>query len=322
MNATKTISPRTITTAAIADEVRAGLTAGPKSLPPKLFYDSRGSELFEQITQLPEYYLTGCERQIFEDHADEMIGAAGPQLSVIELGAGSATKTVVLLRAVTRRQATVDFYPVDVSASALADASDRIKAAIPAARTHPHVGDYTVGLPFLRQISGRRLVLYIGSSIGNFEPLEAGALLGRLRQGLSTGDALLLGTDMRKSPEFLIPAYDDSRGVTAAFNKNLLARINRELDADFDLDGFEHRVVWSAEHSRIEMHLESARDQRVKIRALNISVHFAEGERIHTENSYKFSPAMIDAIARNGGFQVEQTWADARGWFSVHLLRA
>ncbi|HYE25598.1 MAG TPA: L-histidine N(alpha)-methyltransferase [Clostridia bacterium] len=322
MNATNTTSARTIPTAVIAGDVRAGLTATPKSLPPKLFYDSRGSELFEQITELPEYYLTGCERQIFEDHAGEMIGAAGPPLSVIELGAGSAAKTVVLLRAVTRRQAAVDFYPVDVSATALADAGRRIKAAIPAARTHPHVGDYTAGLPFLRHISGRRLVLYIGSSIGNFEPLEAGALLGRLRQGLSAGDALLLGTDMRKSPELLIPAYDDSRGVTAAFNKNILSRINRELDADFDLDRFEHRVVWNSEHSRVEMHLQSARDQAVNIRALHMSVRFDEGERIHTENSYKFTPAMIDSIARNGGFQVEQTWADRRGWFSVHLLRA
>lgn len=322
MNATRTITPRSATTPAIAKDVRAGLSAHPKSLPPKLFYDSRGSELFEQITELPEYYLTACERQIFEAHADEMISAAGSGLSVVELGAGSASKTVVLLRAVAHSQAAVDFYPVDVSASALADASRRIKAAIPAVATHPHVGDYTMGLPFLRQISGRKLVLYIGSSIGNFEPLDAGAMLARLRQGLGAGDALLLGTDMRKAPSILIPAYDDTLGVTAAFNKNMLVRINRELDADFDLDSFQHRVVWNAEQSRIEMHLESTRKQSVRIGALKMNVHFAEAERIHTENSYKFTPAMIEAIANNAGFEVERTWTDSRGWFSVHMLRS
>ena len=186
---------------------------------------------------------------------------------------------------------------------------------------HPLVLDYTQRSSALAQLSGRKLVLYIGSSIGNFEPMAASALLRRLRASLAPEDSLLLGTDMRKSADVLLPAYDDASGVTARFNLNVLARINREFDADFDLDCFAHTVIWNPRDSRIEMHLESLADQLVHINDLEISVPFVAGETIHTENSYKFTPSMIESMAANGGFRIEQSWSDERDWFTVNLLR-
>jgi len=306
----------------IADDVEAGLLASPKTLPPRLFYDARGSELFEQITTLPEYYLTLIERQILERHAAEIIEAAGPDLRVVELGAGSAVKTVILLRQLARQQGSAIFYPVDVSSAALEDASERLPREIPGIELHPLIADYTRGLPFLQAIRGRKLILYIGSSIGNFEPLEDSAILAHIRASMSPGDAILLGTDMRKSPDLLLPAYDDSRGVTAEFNKNILVRINRELGGDFNLNYFAHRAVWNSVLSRVEMHLESRVSQRVNIRELAMSVPFDRGETTHTENSYKFTPAMIGSIASNAGLTQERIWSDSQEWFTVHLLRA
>ena len=315
------MNARTLPVPPIAADVLSGLTSHPRTLSPRLFYDARGSELFEQITALPEYYLTSTERRIFELHAAEIIQAAGSDLSVVELGAGSATKTVILLRELARRQGSASFYPVDVSSSALEEADQHLSALLPEIELHPVVADYSSGLPFLRALSGRKLILYIGSSIGNFEPLESAALLSRIRQSMSVGDAMLLGTDMRKSPSVLIPAYDDAAGVTAAFNKNILSRINRELGADFYLDAFAHRALWNDRASRVEMHLESLRAQRVDIRDLGLTLDFRRGESIHTENSYKFTSEMISTIASNAGLAVERTWSDPRGWFTVHLLR-
>lgn len=306
----------------IADDVEAGLLASPKTLPPRLFYDARGSELFEQITVLPEYYLTATEREILEGYAAEMIAAAGPDLRVVELGAGSATKTVILLRELALQQGKATFYPVDVSISAMEEADERLRREIPGIELNPIVADYTLGLPFLKSLEGRKLILYIGSSIGNFEPIEASAILSAIRASMSPGDAILLGTDMRKSPKLLIPAYDDAAGVTAEFNKNILVRINQELGADFDLDCFAHRAVWNADLSRIEMHLESLVEQRVNIRDLSLNISFRRGESIHTENSYKFSMPMIRSIASNANLHVERTWSDPKQWFTVHLLRA
>jgi L-histidine Nalpha-methyltransferase len=316
------MNAKTIPMPSIASDVETGLRSSPKTLPARLFYDARGSELFEQITALPEYYLTATERQIFERHASEMIHAAGTDLRVIELGAGSAAKTVVLLRELVRRQGSGSFYPVDVSSAALEEADERLRRVVPEIELHPVIADYTSGLPFLHSIEGRKLILYIGSSIGNFEPLEASAVLSRMRASMAEGDAVLLGTDMRKSPDLLIPAYDDAARVTAAFNKNILARINRELDARFDLEQFAHRAVWNSELSRIEMHLESLTEQAVPIGALGLTVDFERGETIHTENSYKFTEHMIRSIADNANLTVERTWSDPRGWFTVHLLRA
>jgi dimethylhistidine N-methyltransferase len=306
----------------IAADVQQGLSASPKWLSPKLLYDAAGSELFEQITCLPEYYPTETERGILRVHADEILIAAGAPSVLMELGAGSANKTTLLLQAALRHHAEVCFYPIDVSASALQEAQVRLNHELPSVHVLPIEMDYTNGIGGLRRIRGHKLVLYIGSSIGNFEPMEAALLLSRLRRALSPGDHLLLGTDMRKPERILIPAYDDPAGVTARFNLNLLARINRELDADFDLEQFAHRVVWNRKESRIEMHLESLRAQTVAINALDMELTFAKGERIHTENSYKFTSAMLDALWLDSGFAHQQTWADARGWFTVHLLGA
>lgn len=316
------MNAKTIPMPSISLDVENGLRSRPKTLPARLFYDARGSELFEQITALPEYYLTSTERQIFERYAADMIQSAGSDLRVIELGAGSAAKTVILLRELTRQQGSGSFYPVDVSSAALEEADERLRRVVPEIELHPVIADYTSGLPFLQAIDGRKLILYIGSSIGNFEPLEASAVLSRIRASMSHGDAVLLGTDMRKSPDLLIPAYDDAAGVTAAFNKNILARINRELGGQFDLDAFAHRAIWNAEESRMEMHLESLKAQRVPIRTLGTSIAFESGETIHTENSYKFTMNMIDSISANANLAVERTWSDPSRWFTVHLLRA
>jgi len=312
----------TVQISPMAHDVATGLGATPKWLSAKYFYDAAGSALFEEITQLPEYYLTSTECSIFHSHAREMVRAAGEDLTVVELGAGSAAKSIVLLRELQRRQDTVRFIPIDVSESALDEAIARVGEALPGVVVTPAVMDYTEGLDGVGRAEGRKLVLYIGSSIGNFEPFQAGALLRKLRASLNSGDAVLLGTDMRKPESVLIPAYDDALGVTAAFNKNILAHINRELGADFDLDAFAHRAVWNSEQSRIEMHLESLYDQVVNITVLRRSVGFRKGETIHTENSYKFTMPMLEAIADNGGFRIERTWSDQRDWFTVHLLRA
>jgi L-histidine Nalpha-methyltransferase len=306
----------------IADDVVEGLTKNPKTLSPKLFYDAAGSALFERITELPEYYPTATERSIFRDHAVEIVRQAVGCTAVVELGAGSGAKTVLLLDALAKTTSEVTFYPVDVSAAALDFCSARMREMLPGINVVPKVLDFTHGMPQFRRLPGRKLFLFIGSSIGNFEPLEAGLFLKQIRSSMNPGDALLLGTDMRKSPDILIPAYDDPQGVTAEFNKNLLVRINRELDGDFDLDSFAHRIVWNDELSRIEMHLESLREQSVSLAAVNVTLDFRKSESIHTENSYKFTMPVIQAIAENGGFTIERTWSDPKRWFTVHLLRA
>ena len=304
----------------VATAVREGLSAHPKFLPSWLFYDEAGSTLFDKITELPEYYLTRTERGIFETHAGAMIAraAAGQRLRLTELGAGSADKTRLLLSAASRRQGHLVYEPVDVSSTALEFARERIAQELPKVHVASRVMDYTVELDLGPLAPGeRRLVLYIGSSIGNFEPEEAALILRRVREELNPGDGLLLGVDMAKSKEILIPAYDDSDGVTAAFNKNVLRRLNRELGAEFEPEAFAHRAIWNSRESRIEMHLESRLAQTVYIAALGMSVHFGPGERIHTENSYKYRPGHVEAILEWAGFSPNMTWTDDRGWFAV-----
>jgi L-histidine Nalpha-methyltransferase len=306
---------------ATALAAREGLSATPKWLPAKLFYDEAGSALFEQITELPEYYLTRTERAIFECYAGEILEAAGPSLTLVELGAGTATKTCILIEELLRRQPRALFYPIDVSPSALQEAVTQLERQFAQLRVNPIIADYTGGVEALNRISGRKLVLYIGSSIGNFEPDQSVRILRRIRRTLRAGDALLLGADFAKSPRILIPAYDDPQGVTAAFNQNILARLNRELDANFDLDAFRHVALWNHRCSRMEMYLESAIAQHVFIPAIDLDIAFAEGERLHTENSYKYTVAMIETILRDSGFKLEQSWQDRKKWFGVHLAR-
>ena len=305
----------------MAREVRDGLTATPKRLPSKLFYDEVGSALFEAITELPEYYLTRTERAIFEDYTAEILEAAGPALTLVELGAGTASKTCILIEELLQRQSRALFYPIDVSSAALNHAVRQMTAQFPALRVNPVVADYMGGVPALSRITGRKLVLYIGSSIGNFEHSEAIGMLRRIRRSLRSGDALLLGTDLAKSPKILVPAYDDAQGVTAQFNKNILARLNRELEADFDLGAFKHVALWNKHCSRMEIYLESLAKQSAFIPAIDLDVCFEQGERLHTENSYKYTDEMVNTILRESGFALERTWSDPKRWFGVHLAR-
>jgi L-histidine Nalpha-methyltransferase len=314
-----------IASSPVAVEVLNGLTERPKTLSPWLFYDQKGSQLFEEITELPEYYLTRTERQILAENADEIVTAAagGRDLSMIELGAGTATKTGLLLNAAVGLQGSVIYYPIDVSKTALEEARTRLEAELPEVIVEPIVADYTEGM---RQNSashpGRKLVLYIGSSIGNFSPSDALEVLRGVRAQLLPGDCLLLGTDMVKDVDTLLAAYDDGAGVTARFNKNILVRINRELDANFNPKLFRHRARWNEEHSRIEMHLESLLAQKIALRALDTEVRFALGETIHTENSYKFTDERAAALLTRAGFKLRQQWSDPNHWFTVYLAAA
>lgn len=313
----------------VATAVREGLNTRPKQLPAWLFYDRAGSRLFDAITELDEYYLTRTERGIFFLASDEIVDQArgGRRLRIAELGAGSAEKTRLLLRAAIERQDAVVYEPVDVSASALDLAKRRIEREIPGVTVAPRVMDYTDGDDSRFHLGAmgadeRRLMLYIGSSIGNFEPHQAERLLGRVRAGLEIGDCMLLGVDLVKDEATLVAAYDDARGVTAAFNKNVLVRLNRELDADFDVEAFAHRAVWNQAKSRMEMHLVSHCDQQINIDELEMTVDFAAGETIHTENSYKYRPGQAEALLAKTGFRAEATWSDPKGWFAVCLGRA
>jgi L-histidine N-alpha-methyltransferase len=304
--------------------VSEGLLRRQKRLFPWLFYDAEGSRLFEQITELPEYYPTRAERSIFESQGDAIVAAAAgsARLHVAELGAGTATKSQILLRAAVRLQGRTTFLPTDVAAAPLAEAAARIAREEPGVEITPVVGHHQRALEAIRALPDRQLVLFIGSSIGNYDSSEALAFLAAIRQSLRSGGALLLGTDLRKSPSVLVPAYDDSRGVTSRFNKNLLVRINRQLGGHFDLSRFRHVALWNAAASRIEMHLESTCDQIVAIDALDAQVIFRRGERIHTESSVKYDDAMVDALLVPAGFRRERTFLDRQGRFAVHLARA
>jgi L-histidine N-alpha-methyltransferase len=311
----------------VGSEAFIGLTARPKTLSPWLFYDEEGSRLFEAITELPEYYLTRTERAIFAANADEILaaaaeGSAGRPLAMIELGAGTAAKTGLLLRAAVQRQGAVDYLAIDVSESALAEARQRIETEIPGVTVSSCVADYTGAMEEIPAKGKRRMVLYIGSSIGNFEPADAVHVLREVRRRLDQGDKLLLGADHVKERSVLVRAYDDEAEVTAAFNKNVLTRINRELGGNFNPRLFRHRARWNHEHARIEMHLESLIAQQVRIEALELDVRFARGETIHTENSYKFTTKAVVSMLEQAGFTLTQCWSDEREWFGVYLATA
>lgn len=313
----------------VAMAVRDGLTAWPRRLPAWLFYDEAGSRLFEEITELDEYYLTRTERGILAEHAAEIVAAAAgdKRLRIAELGAGSAEKTRLLLRVAAEQQHGVTYEPIDVSPTALAIARQRIQRDIPGVRVTPYVADYTRGNGHaldLESTTGdeRRLVLYIGSSIGNFEPEEAGGLLYRVRASLMPEDGLLLGVDLVKDVEILQAAYDDAAGVTAAFNRNVLRRINRELGGNFDLNAFHHEAHWNPGESRMEMHLGSRKRQCARIALLDLAVDFEEDETIHTENSYKYEAGQAESMLERAGFEVADRWTDPREWFAVILARA
>jgi dimethylhistidine N-methyltransferase len=369
-------APQTTATQAVAEEARRGLTSTPKSLAPWLFYDEAGSRLFEQITALPEYYLTRTERDLFTAHADEIFelvshspgcptsrrDVGSPNLTIAELGAGTAAKTGILLRALTQQQPHVLYQPIDISPTALDEARETIQSTIPNVTVRPQAANYiTDTVRIERPPHTRILALYIGSSIGNFSPIEARAILTRLRSELEPGDALLLGADLApclaeltpsKSVSTLLAAYNDKAGITAAFNRNILTRLNRDLGANFRPELFAHRAHWNHTHSRIEMHLQPLAPHTVQIPAASgaaevsrsatangasavngaagangasggaLTLHFTPGETIHTENSYKFTPAAIRTLLSDTRFTPTRTFTDPANLFAVTLATA
>jgi len=317
---------QSFTSQGVVEDTRRGLLDERKWLSSLYFYDERGSDLFERICRTPEYYLTRTEGALLEAHADEILEAAADGVRdgmvLAELGSGSSAKTRVLLGPLVARQPAAVYLPVDVSADFLHDVAHRLETEFAGLRVHPVAAEYGEGI---RRIGGhpakRRLVLFLGSSIGNFEPDEQVDLLGSLRHHLKPGDACLLGVDLVKDPAVLEAAYNDREGVTAAFNLNILANLNTQLDGDADPDGFDHVAFWNPEASRIEMHLRSRRSQTLRFRRAGLEVPLAAGETIHTENSYKFTPARIEAMAEEAGFACERRWSDADGRFALVLLR-
>jgi dimethylhistidine N-methyltransferase len=311
-----------------AGDVRAGLLGSPKSIAPKYFYDALGSQLFEAICRLPEYYLTRAEEEILEASADEVVTSFEAPWRLVELGSGSSVKTRRLIEAALRQQGSLDYLPIDISPEALVDSARSLLQRYSNLEVRALVADYEGALARLageREASGgsdvRTVVAFLGSSIGNLDVPSATELLTRVRSGLDRGDAMLLGADLRKDESVLLAAYDDSLGVTAAFNLNLLARINRELGGEFDLRHFRHQVRFNHEESRIEMYLVSGTRHQVEIRDLGIVAEFEEGESIHTENSYKYSDVMLDQIARRAGFEIHRSWLDSKRRFTLNLLR-
>ena len=306
-------------------DVRRGLTAARKWLPPKWFYDDLGSALFDTICFLPEYYVMRSEAEVLVAHAEEIVDAFGQHARLVELGSGAARKTRILLDVITRRQRELEYVPVDVDEAMLERTSRDLLSDYENLRITAVRSDFSrpsIALAALHRARGRTVVLFLGSTIGNLDPGEAKEMLRDLRSALRPGDALLLGADLRKSRAVLEAAYNDALGVTAAFNLNVLGRINRELGGAFDLKSFEHLAFYDEEYGRIEMHLVSKRAQRVRIEALELEIAFAEGERIHTESSYKHDAETLAALAASSGFSIANTWTDERRWFADVLMLA
>jgi len=301
-----------------ATDVLAGLTARPKRLSPKYFYDEAGSRLFEQITELPEYYPTRCEIAILRAHSAEIANFTGPQGALVEFGSGSTRKVRILLAAAPLLAA---YVPVDISSEMLAQEAAELRRDYPQLAVIPVEADFTQPFRLPHAIMKLpRTGFFPGSTIGNFEPHDAAAFLRHAGRMLGRNATLIIGVDLIKAPNILNAAYDDAAGVTAKFNMNVLARINRELGGDFDLDAFSHEAFYNSERRRIEMHLASRKRQKVKVAGRTIE--FRAGETIHTENSYKYTIDSFRALARGSGWIPASLWTDPQGFFSVHALTA
>ncbi|MCY7340896.1 MAG: L-histidine N(alpha)-methyltransferase [Pseudonocardia sp.] len=305
---------------ALRADVRAGLTAYPKQLPPKWFYDALGSELFERITELPEYYPTRTERALLERSVDEIAVASGAD-TLVELGSGSSVKTRLLLDAFTRAGTLRRYVPQDVSESALRLAMDALAGEYPDLTLHGVVGDFTKHLDRLPR-GDHRMVAFLGGTIGNLLPDERAAFLTQLRSVLQPGEQLLLGTGLVIDEKVLVPAYDDAAGVTAEFNRNVLRVLNRELGADFDVDAFAHRALWDRRNEWIEMRLRAERAMTVRVADLDLTVEFAAGEEMRTEISAKFRPGGVRAMLATTGFSRTRSWTDPDGRFALTLAAA
>ncbi len=314
-------APERARTASFADDVRNGLTAARKELAPKYFYDELGSAIFEAICQLPEYYLTRTESDILERYAGEMVAALGGEIEVVEFGSGSARKTRALIGAALERQPRLAYHPIDISPVALVDSSAALVAQYERLYISAYASDYVDVLESARlRTSKRVLALFLGSNIGNYDPTSARKLLRAMSAAFKPGDGLLLGTDLKKDVATLERAYNDPIGVTSAFNKNVLARINRELGGHFDLDGFAHVSRYDARRGSVDSYLVAGRGMRIPIDALRIDVAFTAAETIHTESSHKFDAADIAQLAVDSGFHVGTTWTDDARRFAVSLL--
>jgi L-histidine Nalpha-methyltransferase len=306
-----------------AQDVKLGLTSDPKHLFPKYLYDELGSRLFEAICEVEEYYLTRSEDEILTTHADEIVAALPECETLIELGSGSAEKTRKIIEALIRQRGELLFMPVDISASALKESSHALLDSYPELRIDAYAADYFQALDALRLPSAKPvLVLFLGSNIGNFEPDDGLNFMRAIRRVLRKGDALLLGADLKKDRATLEAAYNDSLGVTRSFIANELERINRELDADFDLWAFGLRSLYNQTLGRVEVYLESLRAQTVGIRGLELRVDFQAGERIHMENAYKFDVDGLRRLGSESGFSLQQTWLDQQKRFSSNLFLA
>jgi L-histidine N-alpha-methyltransferase len=304
---------------ALRADVRAGLSATCKTLPPKYFYDARGSELFDEITRLPEYYLTRAETAILERHAADIAALSGCE-SLVELGSGTSAKTRLLLRALLDGGTLREFMPFDVDPAVLTEASEALAAEYPGLRVTPFLGDFERDLGAL-PAGGRRMIAFLGSTVGNLEPAPRAAFLAQVAAALRPGDTFLLGSDLVKDSERLVRAYDDAAGVTAEFNRNILMVVNRELDADFAVEEFGHVALWDPASEWIEMRLRPARAQRVRIGDLGLTVSFAAGEDLRTEISAKFRREGIEAELAAAGLRTLRFWTDPGGDFGLTLAQ-
>lgn len=310
--------PATATPMAAA--VRHSLALEPRQLPSRFLYDPLGSALFDAICRLPWYGLTTAEMRLLRRHGPAILAGVERLRRIVEMGSGNGEKAAAIIGA-RSSPSPLDLHLIDISPAALTTATQAL-AAFDELRVFAHEGNYEADLSRLaRQFkgAGRTLMLFLGSNIGNYDPPAATALLRAVRESLRSGDAFLLGADLVKSERDLLLAYDDPLGVTAAFNRNLLVRINRDLDGDFDLDGFGHRAVWNAEHSRVEMHLVSTRPQRVRVARAGLDITFREGEHIWTESSYKYRRDEVAAGLTVAGFEVRDQWVDPAAQFSLTL---
>jgi len=306
---------------ALARDVLAGLTATPKRLSCQFLYDAEGSRLFEEITRQPEYYPTRAEVSILETKAREIVSSLPEDVELVEFGGGSAKKTRILLDALFEERDRVYLETVDISRAMLEESARALLADYPGLSITAVAGEYRDGLEELGKSHERpRLILWLGSNVGNFPREEGAAFLREVADVMDPSDRVLLGVDLRKDPSVLERAYDDAAGVTRRFSKNLLARINRELGGNFDLDRFDHRAVYQDAPGRVYISLVSRAEQTVRIEGLDLDVHFDEGEAIHTEDSYKFSPAEIEALASGADLEVLQGWNEEEDRFRLNLL--
>ncbi len=306
-----------------ASDIMMGLSSSPKFLLSKYFYDHQGSKIFEDIMRMPEYYLTDCEVEIFERYKKEIvadIGKSKNKLEMIELGAGDGLKTKILLSHLLEQSIDFKYIPIDISANALENLQHDLKCNLPGLNFDGRIGDYFQLISGLNG-SANKVVLFLGSNIGNFNQLQSLQFLKQLYDALNPGDQLLIGFDLKKDPEIILNAYNDAHGHTASFNLNLLHRINHELDADFQLDNFYHKEVYDSETGMARSYLISKNMQHVNARKLEKTFHFLPDEKIFMEMSQKYDQQMINSLADNSGFEVERNFYDHRSWFVNSLWR-